>query len=158
VPKRTPLRRALTGPSALVAALGLSACQAKRLLIVTSDPPGAQVLLDGVELGTTPLEEPFVHYGTRRLTFYLEGYLTWSDVVAVKPPWYGRFPFDLVSEILVPMGWRDEHRYHAELEQGRGKIDEPDLESVLRRADTLRTAGPEGPRPEAPALREDTHP
>jgi hypothetical protein len=118
-------------------------------LIVTSEPSGARVLLDGTEIGQTPLTEPFLHYGTRRLTFYLDGYLTHSEVIEMRPPWYGYFPLDLFSEVLVPFGWRDEHRRHAVLERGSASIDEPDLESVLLRAESLRTAGPEGPRQDA---------
>ena len=148
---------------ALALVPALLSCQAKRLLVVTSEPPGARVLLDGTELGHTPLTEPFLHYGTRRLTYYLDGYLTHSEVIEMRPPWYGRFPLDIVSEILLPLGWRDEHPYHAELELGHSRIAEPDLESVLRRSDTLRTAGPEGPRSAqpavpAPAVKERPHP
>jgi hypothetical protein len=120
------------------------------VLIVTSEPPGARVLLDGTEIGHTPLAETFQHYGTRRLTYYLDGYLTHSEVIEMEPPWYGRFPLDIISEILIPLGWRDEHPHHAILVRGSSTIDEPDLESVLSRAETLRTAGPEGPRQEAP--------
>jgi hypothetical protein len=124
----------------------LAACRADRVLIVTSDPPGAEVLLDGTGLGVTPVEHDFVHYGTRRLTLYLDGYLTSSEVIDMSPPWFGRFPLDLITEVLVPFGWRDEHTYHADLVPGRSRIADPDLRSVLRRAETLRTAGPEGPR------------
>ena len=158
---RTPKTMSLREPSTPAPRLRIAAtfaalavclgCRADRVLLLDSDPPGAQILLDGRDIGTTPLEYSFDHYGTRRVTLIMDGFLSHSEVLVMRPPWYGRFPFDLVSEILVPFGWRDEHALRVELEQGRSTIDEPDLESVLRRADTLRTAGPEGPRPAPPA-------
>jgi len=131
----------------LVLALSLlGACQAQRLLVVTSEPPGAAVRLDGVDYGTTPVEIPFLHYGTRRVSLNLDGYLSDSQVIVVKPPWYGRFPIDLVSEILIPVGWKDVHQVHAVLKPGRGAIPPPDLAGVLERAEELRRAGPTGPQ------------
>ena len=112
----------------------------------TSEPPGAEVRLDGQNVGNTPLELPFQHYGIRRLTLYLDGYLTHSEVIEVAPPWYGRFPIDLFSEVVVPVGWEDVHRIDARLDPGRDTIPEPDLTSVLDRAELMRRAGPDGPR------------
>jgi hypothetical protein len=129
----------------------LAACQARRVLIVTSDPPGAEVRLDGRIVGTTPHEEEFLHYGVRRVTLYKEGYISHSEVVELKGPWYARFPVDFFSELLVPTGWEDRHEFHAELEAGRSSIPLPQLEGVLERAEELRRAGPEGPPKEKPA-------
>ena len=151
-PAPLPTRAGVAGPRAgralagALLLLSLGGCRAERVLRITSVPPGANVMLDGIELGETPIDHPFIHYGTRRVTLRLPGYLTASEVIEMRPPWYGRFPLDLVSEVLVPTGWRDEHLLHVELQPGRSTIERPDLRSVLDRADALRTAGPEGPR------------
>lgn len=41
---------------------------------VSSSPPGARVLLDGKELGTTPIRGALTHAGTRRLVLRKEGF------------------------------------------------------------------------------------
>jgi len=141
-------------PAALAFALLALACQAERRLVITSEPPGADVRLDGAPVGKTPLRIEFQDYGTRRVTMYKDGFLTHSQVVEVRGPWYARFPIDIFSEVLLPIGWKDVHRVHAQLEPGQGTIPAPDLRSVLDRAERLRRAGPEGPPPLPPEAEE----
>ncbi|QDU83669.1 PEGA domain protein [Planctomycetes bacterium Pla163] len=153
------LRAALVGGLALAA----TGCAAERTLIFTSDPPGAQVRLDDEMVGTTPVEVPFLHYGTRRVTYYLEEHRTRSFLVEVKAPWYGRFPIDLISEILIPVGWKDRKRVHTVLEPSDRPTDVPTQRSVFDRAEVLRRAGPNGPREMppievVPALPQPTEP
>jgi hypothetical protein len=121
-------------------------CRTARSLEVTSTPPGAQVRLDGESIGTTPLKISFEHYGTRRLTFYLSGYRTQSARINLKPPWYARFPLDLVTEVLLPLGLDDRRKYHQDLIRGEELMSLPSLRSVIERARVLRESGPEGPR------------
>jgi len=120
-------------------------CRAERTLRITSEPAAAGVWVDDTYRGTTPLELPFDHYGTRRITFRLSGHGTTSLRVPVEPPWYGRFPLDLFSEVLIPVGWRDEHFAHAVLREGEDELSMPMIRSVLDRAEALRRAGPRGP-------------
>jgi hypothetical protein len=133
--------------SVALACSALASCQATRLLRITSTPMHAEVRLDGEKVGVTPIDVPFDYYGVRRVTLYLDGYRTWSQVVPIEPPWFATFPIDIVTEVLVPVGWKDVHVVHAELEPGTGTVLAPDLQSVLDRAETLRRAGPEGPLP-----------
>jgi hypothetical protein len=128
------------------AALG-TGCAAQRELIITSNPPGALIRLDDTVVGTTPYTMHFDAYGTRRITLYREGYRTASRVVAIDPPWYAYFPIDVVSEVLLPFGWRDSHPQSFELEPESGQVTRPDLNAVLLRAESLRLAEPTGPRP-----------
>jgi len=130
---------------ALVAAT--SACAARKTLTVTSNPPGAVIRIDESIVGTTPYTLHFDAYGTRRVTLYRDGYRTATRLVPLIPPWYGRFPLDIVSEVLRPVGWHDAHRVDFDLEPRTRMVTEPDLDAVLKRAETLRLAGPEGPRP-----------
>ena len=137
-----------------VAAIALAGCAAKRELVIVSDPPGALVRLDDEVVGLTPYQERFLAYGTRRVTLYRDGYRTSSRQVRLDPPWYARFPIDVFSEVLFPIGWQDRHVVRAVLEPESGDVPLPDFERVLARAESLRLAGPEGPRPlpqEAPA-------
>jgi hypothetical protein len=141
-----------------------SSCAARRLLTVTSDPPGAQVELDGQRIGTTPVEVEFQHYGVRQVTVALSGRTTWTKNVRIKSPWYGRFPFDVVSEILLPIGWVDRHTVHAVLEPQEGAVDDPQLQAVLARARALRATmessepvPPPQPPPEASAENKEPH-
>jgi hypothetical protein len=144
---RAPATRATTLllAGALVSSLLAGACQVDRQLLINSQPQGAEVRVDGDPVGRTPVSVPFLHYGTRRVTFYLDGYLTQSQVVEVPPRWFNRFPLDLFSEVFVPTGWSDHRAIWAELEHGSGAIPPPALESVLERAELLRRAGPDGP-------------
>lgn len=136
----------LVGALALLGVAGTS-CAARRELLIDSDPPGALVRLDDTVVGTTPYRTAFDAYGTRRITLYHEGYRTVSAVEEVEPPWYGRFPFDVFSEIVFPFGWHDPHPYHFTLVPETGTVTRPDLEGVLKRAEALRLAEPTGPRP-----------
>ena len=125
----------------------LAGCAAQRVLEITSDPPGASVSIDGVAIeGVTPLEHRFEHYGVRRIILHKPGFQTSSDRFETVAPWYSRFPFDIFSEVLLPFGWRDTHRYEKRLVVGEDLEDTPTLRSVIERANLLRLAGPEGPR------------
>lgn len=132
-------------------ALGCASCAVKRELVITSNPSGAQVRLDDEIVGWTPYTTSFEAYGTRRVTLYHEGYHTHSRLVELLPPWYGRFPVDIFSEILIPVGWHDRHDVHIDLEPEGGEVTEPDLEAVLRNAESLRMGTPEGPVNTPPA-------
>ncbi len=156
VPRRTPAPSRSRGPGlagarrigpllACGALLALGACRAQRTLRITSVPSESEVRLDGERVGVTPIELPFEHYGKRRLTLYHEGYRTYSRLVELDPPWYGRFPLDIVTEVLVPFGWRDSHEVHVNLQPGVAVLLEPDLQDILARAEAMRRAGPEGP-------------
>ncbi|NOT29957.1 MAG: PEGA domain-containing protein [Planctomycetes bacterium] len=135
--------------------LGATGCRTRRYLEITSSPPGAEVRLDDEAVGRTPLKVPFEHYGTRRITYYLAGYRSYSRRVRLKPPWHARFPIDIVTEVLLPLGLTDRRAVHQDLVQGAEVMSLPSLRSVIERADVLRQSGPEGPRdlPEvAPAV------
>lgn len=141
----------LEGLGIALGLLACASCAAQRELRISSDPPGALVLLDDQVVGTTPYEQSFQAYGTRRVTLYRSGYRTSSRLVELIPPWYARFPLDIVSEVLIPVGWKDVHPVDFKLEPESGEVTEPDLRAVLERAESLRRATPEGPRDVNPA-------
>src|SRR5258708_4321622 len=96
---------------ALLAATCASSCAVQRELVVISEPPGAIVRLDETIVGTTPYRHAFEDYGSRRVTLYRSGFRTTSEVVKLSPPWFDVFPLDFISEVLVPIGWKDRHEF-----------------------------------------------
>jgi hypothetical protein len=124
----------------------LAACQVRRYFEFSSTPSGAEVRLDDDVVGTTPVRVPFEHFGARRVTYYLPGYRTSTQHIRVRPRWFSRFPLDLVTEVLLPIGLRDRRRVHENLVQGEELMNLPSLRSVIERARALRESGPEGPR------------
>ena len=122
-------------------------CAAQRELVIDSEPRGALVRLDDTVVGTTPFQTTFEAYGTRRVTLYLDGYRTQTQLFDVKAPWYEHFPLDIVSEVLLPFGWHDRHDLLVRLEPESGGVTMQDVERVLERAESLRLAEPTGPRP-----------
>ena len=146
---RPGARSSVNAPILYLACLAaaLSSCAVRRELVVVSDPPGAILQLDEVIVGTTPYQRSFEDYGTRRVTLQRSGFRTRSELIDVRPPWYSYFPLDLVSEVLLPFGWKDRQEFRFKLEPEVGRTAEPDLEPVHERAERLRRAGPEGPQP-----------
>ena len=138
--------------SALFAAMSFASCAAQRELVITSTPPGALVRLDDHVVGMTPFRTTFDAYGTRRVTLYKDGFRTQTKLVEINAPWYGNFPFDIVSEVLLPIGWHDRHKEDFELVAEGGTVTRPDLNEVLKRAESLRLAEPTGPRPSSAPL------
>jgi hypothetical protein len=156
LPPLVPASRLL--PGLALAGAVLAGCAAQRTITITSEPPGAQVRVDDEMIGTTPVVLPFVHYGTREILFYKEGYLTEALEFDVRAPWFSRFPADLFTEILFPIGWRDDHPVHVDLRSGADQRTRPALRSVRERAELLRRAGPDGPRPLPPSRQEEAVP
>jgi len=130
----------------LICALVLAGCQTVRSLEITSNPPGAEVRLDDVAVGVTPVRIEFEHYGTRRVSLHKDGFRARSDQIRLGAPWYFRFPVDIVTEVFLPFGWKDRRVYHVDLAPGEEVMSQPSLRSVIERANVLRQAGPEGPR------------
>lgn len=82
-----------------------------RWLEIRSDPPGAQVFLDGSDVGVAPARVSFEHYGTREVMLRLKNHDSVTRVVEVSAPWYQWFPIDLAAEFLWPFEIVDEHVY-----------------------------------------------
>ena len=125
-----------------LALMGLTACAASRVLAIDSEPAGAIVRLDEEVIGQTPLEYEFTDYGTRRITLYLEGFKTWSQPVVIAAPWHARFPIDLLTEVLFPVGTKDRHELVVELVPDVIAVAPTDIDALLERADELRRSTP----------------
>jgi hypothetical protein len=115
----------------------LSAGCVTRSYVITSDPPGALVYRNGVPLGTTPVDDRFIYYGTYEFVLVKEGYEPLRVQQKIPIPWYEWPGFDFVSENLWPGKLRDVHRFHYQLQPLQRK--QPD--EVLNRAGELRNRG-----------------
>lgn len=95
-----PIRLGLLLLPMLAAILLASACGVRQRVIVTTEPSGAAVTMNGVHLGETPLEHPFKWFWYYDFIATMEGYQTTGERVRFRAPvwlWPG---FDLLSEMM----------------------------------------------------------
>jgi hypothetical protein len=138
-------------------AAGLSSGCVERRFVITSNPPGATVYREGMELGVTPVDDPFVYYGTREYKLVLDGFELLTVKQPAPPPWYEIPPLDFLAENAWPFKIRDVRRpepYQLQL------LQTPNPNQVLDRAQQLRSTGrgigeqpasPPAPRAPSPA-------
>ncbi len=112
-----------------------------RRMTIHSDPPGALVLLDGEEIGYTPVSTDFTYYGTREITLVKDGYETLTTLQKIPAPWYQLVPLDFFSDNLSP--WKVTNRHDFTYKLQRQKV--VATEELLPRADALRSEAQLGP-------------
>lgn len=123
---------------ALVPALG--ACVERRLLVRT-DPPGAEVKVNGDVVGRAPTVWRFDHYGTVLVEAELAGHEPVQREVKLSSPWYQKPVIDFFADVVVPARIRDEHEIELRLEPSRRlspREVEQEVADVARAADKLR--------------------
>ncbi len=124
----------------------------ERRFVITSDPPGALVLREGLSqpIGFTPCDDHFVYYGKYKFTLIRDRYTTLQVVEDVKAPFYEWGGIDFISENLLPFKLRDVRRLHYCLQP----LQQDDPQAVLQQALPLRerakTIGDAPPRPPLP--------
>jgi hypothetical protein len=145
------MRTAWLGAALLLTAAGAGCVE--RRYVVTSDPPGALVLRNGVPLGPAPVDDFFVYYGEYDLTLIKDGYETLHAKVKIDAPWYEYPPLDFIAENLFPYTIRDIReggQFHFNLQP----LQAVRPADVLNRANDLRARGRASGAPtagEAPA-------
>lgn len=135
----------LMAPLALAMTLTLAGC-VERALVITTEPSGANVVVNQQWKGTTPYVVPFKHYGVYDIWIEHPGYEEDGKLVKfypmhvgepVKAPGYQYAGADFVSEVLLPGTLRDQRNLHYVLE----RVDQADdVDDVLSRAAQLRDA------------------
>ena len=115
-----------------LAALLLCGC-VERAVVVETDPPGAEVWIDGEMEGLSPVRVPFSHYGTREVVVVKGGFATVREKRELAEPWYERFPLDFASENLWPLTLTDDRYFVYRLTP-----ETVDPEGVLKRAEEMR--------------------
>lgn len=128
-------RRILMG--ILAFAVGTLTGCVERRYVVYSDPPGAMVYRNGVQIGFTPVDDHFIYYGKYHFTIVKEGYETLQVDQEIPPPWYERIPLDFVSENLNPWPIEDRREFHFKLEPRRAV----NTNELLKDAQNLRNRG-----------------
>ncbi len=90
-----------------VVAVGLAAqgC-VERQLVISTEPAGAELFLDGREVGRTepgkPVSVPFDSYGVRIVTARRPGFVPATRRVVLDPPWWQYPVVDFFTDILWP--------------------------------------------------------
>jgi len=87
---------------AVAFAASVAAGCVERTLVIESDPPGAEVRLNGARVGVTPVQVPCRHYGVYDVEVRKDGFETVREAEPVLAPWWGRFPLGVFSELLWP--------------------------------------------------------
>ena len=123
---------------ALAATALLTGCL-ERKLSVTSDPPGAAVYANDVELGRTPLQASFTYYGTYDVRVEKDGYEPQRLKVEASASLDEYPPFDLAATAL-PFTIEHTIPWHFKLEPLlESRQTQQDLEKgMLDRANELR--------------------
>ena len=124
----------------LTSCLLLPACgTTHRTLVITSDPPGALVHVNDVQLGETPLEAEFTWFGVYDVRLSKPGYEPLSTSADANANLHDTPPFDFFSEIL-PGTRTTTVRWHFTLEPAR--VDQPALIDRARDARDAMDATP----------------
>ena len=134
-------------PVAMLAACG----RTQRTIEVTSTPPGAIVWVNDVELGRTPVETDFLHYGTYDVRLKLEGFEPVVTSRNAETPVGEIPPLDLFSA-AVPGDRVTRITWHFELTPLAEKTDPAAAErALLDRARAFRGSTVAPPPADAPA-------
>lgn len=110
----------------------LCACVERRLFVRT-DPPGATVRVNGAEVGTSPVEWRFHHYGTVLVEAELDGHEPAQEARRLKKPLCQQPVLDFFFDVLWPGTIRDDHELHLALRP----LGERTEEEVRREASEL---------------------
>lgn len=84
-------------------------------MTIATNPPGARVLVDGEDVGLTPVSADFTYYATRQITLIKDGYETRTIMQPVRMPWYQIPPLDLISDNLLPFKLTNRHYFQYDL-------------------------------------------
>jgi cytoskeletal protein RodZ len=80
-----PAAVATSGPSEAPAATDARPDVTEGQIVVTSEPAGARVTINGVGWGETPLTVRFLPLGTKRVRLTMQGYVSQERVVSIGP-------------------------------------------------------------------------
>jgi hypothetical protein len=139
---RSHRRRLLVFVLAVTASSVLSGCVERRYTIRT-DPPGARVIVNGEDIGTTPVSRSFTFYADRSIRIIKEGYETKDVIEKFRAPWYDNYLTEFFTENLNPYTFRDEVEFNYKLTPAQPA----ESNGVLSRAEATRAQGQAPPLP-----------
>ena len=105
-------KRASLIPLILLVALP-SGC-VRRTIMITSEPPGVLVWVNDREVGRTPVDIDFEHYGVYDVRLELAGFEPMMTSGKASPPWWDGVGADFFAE-LVPADLHSEVHWHYDL-------------------------------------------
>lgn len=117
----------------------------RRVIDVTSDPPGATLWLNDREIGRTPCQAEFTYYGTYDVRLALDGFEPLDTHAEATAPAWDVIGADLVSEAL-PAKLTSVNAWHFTLVPTS-----TDHAALLERAKAMREATLPPPSDPAPA-------
>jgi hypothetical protein len=127
---RRPASIARIAPLCVLAVVSTGCVE--RTIRITSEPSGALVWLNDREIGRTPVDVGFVHYGTYDVRLIRDGYEPLHTAGEAKPPPWDIIGIDLAAELL-PADLHSDVHWHFELEPALN-----DREGLLERAEAMR--------------------
>ncbi len=147
-----PMDRLLVAMVFVLGAMSLTGCVDRRI-VVTTEPAGALVYINDLEVGRTPLQTSFLYHGWYDVRVELEGYEVLRTEAEAAAPVYEWPPIDLVAEAL-PMKIRNRQRWHFVLSPlAEAALTGEEAERLLaERARAMRAELAATPRPKASAL------
>ena len=140
--KSKSVRRRLAVCLALVGATIFPGCVERRYTLRT-EPAGALAIVNGEEIGPTPVSRSFWYYGDREITFLLDGYETKTVIQPIIAPWWDNLFTEFFTENLVPFNLRDEREFKYTLTPAST----PRANDLRDRAEELRSQGQILPKP-----------
>ena len=120
---------------AALAPLLLAGC-VERFINLRSEPAGADVYLDGDKVGQTPIDIPYIWYGTREVILEKRGYREIREHVALNPPWWQYPGIDFITDVVLPFTITDRMEYSFNLEPAPLTKDE--IDGTLKRAEETK--------------------
>ena len=110
-----------------------------RRMTILSDPPGARVFINNVEVGTTPCNVPtnaFIDHGNYKITLFKDGFEPYEALEPVPPKWWQYPGIDFLAEV-GPFDQRDRRVFTYQLQPMREKSGD----ELKQQADEFRQRG-----------------
>ncbi len=126
--------RRLGALSILLMVLLCTGCVERRYTLRT-DPPGALAIVNGEEIGQTPVSRSYYYYGDREITFILDGFETRTVIQPMNAPWWDNLFTEFFAENVVPFNLRDEREFQFQLTPATS----PNAVDLRDRAEQLRS-------------------
>lgn len=138
-----------------VAVLPCGGC-VERKLVIRTQPEGAVLRLDGVDIATpTPVELPATFDGVHHVEIVANGYRAVTTTAEVPARWHDWFPLDIVAQFLYPGTIRETLTFDFVLEpyvpltqqvpEGQMAAAREAMAELKTRAEEYRAAGVAGP-------------
>jgi len=113
----------------------------ERYLRIETDPPAADVYVNGDRVGTSPLDVPFRDYGTVRVDAWFADvetgtFASSTALVDLDRPWYQYFPLEILSELLDPRVHVDRHDLRLSMTKVTPGTNP--IENLMKEAERLR--------------------